>query len=69
MDIDLWEIGFILLSIGIGIPIAYGVYKFTLSSIAWYWRASVICVILGCGFLILSAARDQMQSSKPEEKV
>lgn len=70
LDFDLWKIGFILVSIGIGIPIAYGSYVlFTKVNLEWYWNVSIICIILGCGFLVFSAARDRMESSKPEEKV
>lgn len=65
---NLWHVGFALLVIGVGIPIVYSLYKFVLVSISWYWRLSIICIILGCVVLLASAVRDRMQSPSPEEK-
>lgn len=65
---DLWKLGFALLMVGIGIPIAYGLYSFVLASISWYWRLSIISIILGCVMLLIAPVKDRMDSETPEEK-
>ena len=65
---DLWKLGFLLLIIGVGIPLMYGLYSFVLASVAWYWRVSVIFVVSGCIALLAAAVRERMESEIPEEK-
>lgn len=65
---DLWKAGFFLLIIGVGTPIVYGLYSFVLASIPWYWRLSIISIILGCVVLLTAAVRERLESETPEEK-
>lgn len=65
---DLWEIGFSLLVIGIAVPIGYGLYQFVLTPVDWYWRLSILFIIAGIITLIGSAVQDKLESSLPEEK-
>lgn len=65
---DLWKIGFFLLIMGIAIPIGYGLYKFVLTPIEWYWRISLLFILAGIATLLVSAIHDKLQSASPEEK-
>lgn len=69
MKIDLWKIGFVILLIGIGIPLGIAIYEFALADLEWYWTLSVTLVVLGIIILTVSAIKDRLKSSKPEEKV
>ncbi len=66
---NLWNIGFAFLAVGIAIPAVYALYKFVLSPIAWYWRLSIIFILVGLVFLTASAVKDRLEASPPEEKV
>ena len=69
MKVDLWTIGFILLIIGIGIPVSYGIYEIILAEMEWYWSVSITLIAFGLIFLLISAVKERTESSKPEEKV
>jgi membrane protein implicated in regulation of membrane protease activity len=65
----LWTVGFALLAVGIGIPVMYGLYEFVLASIPWYWRLSVLLIVVGFLVLLVSAIRDRIRQVTPEQKV
>ncbi len=66
---NLWNIGFGFLILGVAIPIAYGLYEFVLASIPWYWRLSVVSFLAGLTLLIVSAISERARSEPPEQKV
>lgn len=66
---NFWIVGFALLAVGIGIPIAYALYEFVLASIPWYWRLSVICILAGVLVLMGAAVRERLSEETPQQKV
>jgi len=67
--VNLWTIGFALLALGIGIPIAYALYEFVLASIPWYWRLSAICILAGVILLMGAAVRERLSEETPQQRV
>jgi hypothetical protein len=65
----LWYLGFGLLSVGIIIPVMYGLYEFVLASVPWYLRLSVILILAGVLILMASAVRDRISQETPEQRV
>ncbi|RLF94837.1 hypothetical protein DRN45_02535 [Thermococci archaeon] len=65
MDL-LRSLGFLCLGIGVGAPLAYGIYKFILADIEIWIKGIVLLIILGFLFLIFSAIRDRLKEEKIE---
>lgn len=65
MDL-LRSLGFLCLGIGVGAPLAYGIYKFILVDIEIWIKGIVLLIILGFLFLIFSAIRDRLKEEKIE---
>jgi len=67
-NLNLWKAGFILIILGIAIPIAYGIYKLALVGIPWYWSLSIFLILSGSIVLLASAIKDKISSEKSKEK-